>query len=216
MFNYLQQTYEGSEQMTHKNTALKPMFLALGLSLLLVVFAVSSTTHAVSTSVSSTISSVISLFTSSGTVNINATPTSGGVQTIANDVITVSTNDSSGYTLKLAETGAGTTLLSGSNTIAAISGTQASPAYETAGTWGYRVDSIGGFGAGPTSSVSNAAISATLKFAPVPVTASPDTIKTTATTASSDTTNVWYGVAVNTSTPSGTYTNSVTYTATAN
>ena len=202
--------------MTQKNVAMKPVFLALGLSLLLAIFAVTSTTHAVTTSVSSTISSVISLFTSSGTVAINTTPTAGGVQTINNDVITVSTNDSAGYTLKLAETTATATLTSGGNTIAASAGNQAVPIVQAVNTWGYRVDSIGGFGAGPTSGASNAAISGSIKFAAVPATASPDTIKTTATTASSDTTSVWYGVAVNTSTPSGTYTNSVTYTATAN
>jgi hypothetical protein len=201
--------------MTNKNVAIKPVFLALGLSLLLVVFAITSATHAVSTSVSSTISSVISLFTSSGTVSINATPTSGGVQTINNDVVTVSTNDSAGYTLKLAETGAGGTLVSGGNSIPATAGTYGTPIAEVANTWGYRVDSLGTFGAGPTSAVSNIAIGSA-KFAAVPATASPDTIKTTATTATSDTTSVWYGVAVNTSTPSGTYTNSVTYTATAN
>ncbi|MBW4062073.1 hypothetical protein HJC99_05875, partial [Candidatus Saccharibacteria bacterium] len=46
--------------------------------------------------------------------------------------------------------------------------------------------------------------------------ASPNTLKTTSGTASNDTTTVWYGVAADTTQPSGTYTNSVTYTATAN
>lgn len=171
---------------------------------------------AVTTSVNSSIGSIISLFNSSGTVSINASPTAGGVQTIANDVVTVSTNDAAGYTLKLAETTGTNTLTSGSNTIAASSGTAASPIAQAVNTWGYRVDGVGGFGSGPTSSASNAAISGTIKFAAVPATASPDTIKTTATTATNDTTSVWYGVAVNTSTPSGSYTNSVTYTAIAN
>ncbi len=83
-------------------------------------------------------------------------------------------------------------------------------------TWGYRVDGIGGFGAGPTSAQSSAAISGSIKFAAVPATGSPNTIKTTTGTASSDTTSVWYGIAANTTQPNGTYTNSVTYTATAN
>jgi hypothetical protein len=172
--------------------------------------------NAVTTSVNSSISSIISVFTSSGTVAVNATPTAGGVQTIANDVITISTNDAAGYTLKLAETSASGTLVSGGNSIAASSGTLASPVVQAVNTWGYRVDSIGGFGAGPTGPVSSAAISGSIKFAAVPATATPDTIKTTATTATNDTTSVWYGVAVNTATPSGAYTNSVTYTAVAN
>jgi hypothetical protein len=174
-----------------------------------VAFALTATT-----TISSQVSSVISLSTS-GTVNVNVTPSGAGVQTIANDTVTVSTNDTAGYTLQLGETGAGTTLLSGSNSIAADSGTQTTPTAETAGTWGYRVDSIGGFGAGPTTSASNTAIGS-IKFAGVPASGSPNTIKTTATTATNDTLSVWYGVAVNTAQPTGTYTNSVTYTATAN
>jgi hypothetical protein len=184
------------------------------LSLLLMPMAANASTA--STTISSTLGPVISLLTTNGTVNLNATPTGAGVQTIASDTVTVSTNDSAGYTLQLAETSATSTLTSGSNTIAASTGTQTTPAVETANSWGYRVDGLGGFGAGPTSAASNAAISGTIKFAGVPATGSPNTLVTTATTASNATTSVWYGVAVNTTAPSGTYTNSVTYTATAN
>lgn len=168
-----------------------------------------------STTVSSAIGSTISI-SSSGTVNVNVTPTGAGAQTIEADTVSVSTNDSSGYTLQIAETGASGSLTSGSNTIAGVSGSQTTPVVETAGTWGYRVDGVGGFGSGPTSAASNQAISSTIKFAAVPATASPNTIKTTATAASNDSTSVWYGVAANTSQASGTYTNSVTYTATGN
>lgn len=167
------------------------------------------------TTISSTISPVISLLSSSGTVNLNAIPTAGGVQTIASDTVTVSTNDSAGYTLKLGETGASSALTSGGNTIAASTGNQTTPIAQTANSWGYRVDSIGGFGAGPTSGVSSQAIGV-LKFAAVPSTGSPDTIVSTSSTASNATTTVWYGVVVNTSQASDTYTNGVTYTATAN
>jgi len=168
------------------------------------------------TTISSAIGSVISVFTTNGTVNVNVTPTGSGAQTIASDTVTVSTNDSSGYTLQLAESSATTTLTSGSNTIAAISGTPGTPAYETSGTWGWRVDGLASFGSGPTSAVNSAAISGTLKFAAVPASGSPYTLVTTATTASNATTTVWYGVAANTSQATGTYTNTVTYTCTAN
>ncbi len=182
-----------------------------------VVFALPAAAFATtSTTINSVISPVITLFSSSGTVNANVLPTGGGAQTIASDTVTVSTNDASGYTLQLAETGASSALTSGSNTIPASSGTQTVPAAMAVNTWGYRVDGIGGFGAGPTTGASNTAISGSIKFAAVPATGSPNTIKTTATTASNDTTSVWYGVAADTSQPSGTYTNSVTYTATAN
>lgn len=169
-----------------------------------------------SSTISSVVSPVISLLTTSGTVNVNVLPTGSGAQTISSDTVTVSTNDSAGYTLQLAETGASSNLVSGANTIPGSAGTQATPLAMAANTWGYRVDSLGGFGAGPTSGQSSTAISGTIKFAAVPVTASPNTLKTTAGTVSNDTLTVWYGVAANTTQPSGTYTNSVTYTAIAN
>lgn len=169
-----------------------------------------------STTVNSAIGSVISVFTSSGTVNVNVTPTGSGAQTIASDTLTVSTNDALGYTLQISDSDTNTTLVSGGNNVPASSGTQASPVAQTVNTWGYRVDGLGGFGAGPTSSQNSAAVSGSIKFAGVPSSASPNTIKTTATTASNDTTTVWYGVAANTSQPSGTYSDTITYTATAN
>jgi len=169
-----------------------------------------------STTINSAISSVISVFTSNGTVTANVTPTGAGAQTIASDTLTVSTNNTLGYTLQIADSDATTTLTSGSNTIAASSGSQGTPVVQSANTWGYRVDGVGGFGAGPTSGQSSAAISGTIKFAGMPANSSPNTIKTTATTASNDTTTVWYGVAANTSQPTGTYSDTITYTATAN
>jgi len=188
------------------------------LAIALVAIVSSLQVSAVTTSVNSSIGSIISVFTSSGTVAVNATPSAVGVQTIANDVVTISTNNASGYTLKLAETTASSALVSGGNSIVASAGTLAAPIAQALNTWGYRVDSatIGGFGATTTSPVSNAAIG-TIKFAGVPATASPDTIKVTSATATNDTTNVFYGVAVNTATPSGAaYTNSITYTAVTN
>jgi hypothetical protein len=166
------------------------------------------------TTVQSVIGSAISI-SSNGTVELDAIPTGGGVQTIGSDTVTVSTNDTAGYTLQLAESGASQNMTSGSNTLAPSSGSQTTPVAETANSWGYRVDGLGGFGAGPTSSASNASIGS-IKFAAVPATGSPNTLKTTSTTASNDTTQVWYAVAVNSTQPSGTYANTVTYTATSN
>ena len=179
------------------------------------VFPLSAEALTQTTTISSAIGSTINVFTTSGTVTLDSTPTGAGVQTTSSDTVTISTNDSAGYTLKLAETSGSSALVSGGNSIPATSGTYGTPVALTANTWGYRVDSLGSFGAGPTSGAINAAIGA-VKYAAVPATASPQTLKTTAVTATNDTTTVWYSVAVNTSTPSGTYTNGVTYTATAN
>ena len=187
--------------------------LSLFLSLSMTTIASAYTT---STTISSTLSGVISLFTTDVTVNDNVLPAASGAQTIASDTVTISTNDSAGYALRLGETSASSSLTYNSNTIPASSGTQAAPIAMADNTWGYRVDGVGGFGAGPTSPASSTAISGTITFAAVPASGSPNTLVTTSGTATNATTTVWYGVAANTSIPSGTYTNSVTYTATAN
>ncbi|HSX05746.1 MAG TPA: hypothetical protein VLF69_04725 [Candidatus Saccharimonadales bacterium] len=209
----MKKSLKSSRPAARRTAWLVPSLLLGGVMLGSPVLAGAATT---STTISSTLSSVISLLSSNGTVNANVTPTGSGAQTIASDTVTVSTNDASGYTLQLAETTGTGTLTSGGNTIPASSGTAASPVAMAVNTWGYRFDGLSGFGAGPTTAANSAAISGTIKFAAVPATASPVTLKTTSGTASNDTSTVWYGVAANTSQASGTYTNSVTYTVTAN
>lgn len=188
--------------------------IALGtVGLLVAPVAVAASTA--TTTINSVISPVISLFTTSGTVNLNVTPTAAGAQTTASDTVTISTNDSAGYTLKLSGTTTNTNLVSGANNIAATTGTPAAPIALTSGTWGYRIDSAGGFGAGPTSVINSAVIGA-LTYAGVPSSATPVTLATTAAVATNAVTTVWYSTADNYSVPSGTYTQQVTYTATAN
>ncbi len=105
-------------------------------------------------------------------------------------------------------------MVSGANTITAHAGTQAAPTALANGKWGYAVATVGGFD-GSYSAETNSTTS-TSKWAGVPATGSPNTLKTTATTASGDTTTVWYGVKVASTQPNGTYTDTVTYTATTN
>jgi hypothetical protein len=154
---------------------------------------------------------------SSTSVAVNVTPTASGSCTIQKDAVAVSTDNSAGYNLSFANSSTNTALVNGGSIIPATAATQASPASLTVNHWGYRVDGIGGFGAGPTSAQSNVAVSAA-QFAGVP--ASNGTAAVLATTASKAnpavTTNVWYGVCANTSTASGTYTAQITYTAVAN
>lgn len=200
-----------------KNTKLPALLTIVGIALVAAVYAplAMADTKTTSTTINANLGSVISLLSSSGTVNLAVAPTAAGAQTTASDTVTVSTNNALGYRLQLALTGAPSALASGGNSIPATSGTQAAPVALAANTWGYRVDGVGGFGAGPTSSQSSTALGSTT-YAAVPATASPAQLKNTSTTATNDTTPVWYSVAVNTGTPSGTYTNSVTYTAVTN
>lgn len=173
-------------------------------------FAVTGTT-----TVNANISAVISIATS-GTVNLAITPVSGGSATSASDTVTVTTNNSTGYNLKI--NGATTTLANGANTIAANAGTIAAPAAITNNTWGFRIDdatATTGFGNTTTTAQTNVASLTSTKWAAMPTTAT--LIKTTSAAATSgDATTVWYGAMADTSKPSGTYSDVITYTATTN
>lgn len=158
----------------------------------------------------------ITLMTS-GTVNLPVTPTSNGVNTTAKDEAIVSTGASTGYTLTFLGSDTSTDLVSGANTISASGNTPASPSTLAINTWGYRVDGIEGFGAGPTSAQTNDP-NAVFTFAGVPASnQTPHTLKITSSAASpSDTTDIWYGVRLDMTQPAGTYTGTVIYTAVTN
>lgn len=187
--------------------------LTLLSALFLAPVTVSAATDSANTTINTVIASVISISTSS-TVTLNITPVSGGSQTSASDTVTVSTNNSAGYVLTLADSDATTNLENGANTIGAHAGTQASPTALANNSWGYAVPALGSFDASYTT-ISNAT-SSTSKWAGVPASGSENTIKTTAATASGDTTTVWYSAKADTTKPNGTYADTVTYTATTN
>lgn len=156
--------------------------------------------------------------TSTGTVNVNITPGSGTTCTVASDDVDVLTDSLTGYTLTVNDDDTDTNMDNGAGaTIATSTASNASPAALTANKWGYRVDSIGGFGSGPTSAISSGGIPV-LDFAGMPLSTDPgDTIATSPSPANpAVTTTVWYGLCVNLSKPSSTYTNSIVYTAVVN
>jgi hypothetical protein len=188
--------------------------LTASLAGLFVPAVVSAATATANTTINATIAATISI-SSSSTVAIGLVPTSGGVVSSASDTITVSTNNTLGYILTLADTDTNNKLVSGTNNINAHAGTQGAPTALAANTWGYRVVNVGGFGATAYTAETNNA-SSTSTWAGMPTSAAPVTLKTTATTAASDITTVWYGVKATTSQPNGIYTDTVTYTATTN
>lgn len=151
--------------------------------------------------------------TSAGPVSISTAPTSVAVTSSARDTVNVSTNNESGYSLTLETNSADRNLTHSSDSIAASAGTLSAPVALADNTWGYRVDGVGGF-SGTTVAETNLTSSA-FTWAGVPAAGNGDTIKTTTTTASNDQTDVWYAMSADTSKPSGTYSNTVVYTATA-
>lgn len=157
-------------------------------------------------------------FGAQSSISIDVTPSSGTpLCSVASAEVQVATPSTTGYTLSMTDTDTNTSLVSGGNSVPTKSGTSASPTAMTTNTWGYRVDSINGFGAGPTSVITNGSIPA-LTFAAIPASsATPDIIA--ATTGPADpyiSTYVWYGLCANTSQPNGAYSDSVTYTVVVN
>src|SRR5689334_17635066 len=98
-----------------------------------------------STALTATVNSNISM-TGSTTSSFAATPDSGNKQGTGSGTYTVTTNNSTGYNLKIKDSDATVNLVSSGNNITPGSGTQAAPAVLTAGTWGWAVVGAGGAG----------------------------------------------------------------------
>ncbi len=164
------------------------------------------------TTINANVDSAISM-SSQGNVNIAVTPTASGARMSSNyDVVTVNTNNAGGYTLTLEMQGSETSLLSGVNAIAQKPN-PSTPGALSANTWGYRVAG-GAFGAGAAAETNVA--SSVYNWAGVPANGSPVQIKTTSSEVNNDTTDVWYAIMADSTKPSGSYSGTVTYTATTN
>ena len=173
----------------------------------------SAASQSANTTINASIGSAISVSTGS-TVAISLTPTSGGIVSSNSDTVTVNTNNAAGYALTLADSDATTDLVSGSDTIGAHAGTQASPTALANNKWGYAVAGVGGFDGSYSAETNNA--SSASAWAGVPASGSPNQLKSTSSTATNDTTTVWYAVKATSAQPGGTYSDTVTYTATTN
>jgi hypothetical protein len=181
--------------------------------IVLVVFPAMAAANTATTTITAQISSTISAFTTSSAITLGPfTPIVGGTQASASDTITVSTNAINGYSLTLQSNTASTNLVNGANTIATSAGTTASPVTLVNNTWGWREDSLSGFGAGPT----NAGNANSATYAAFPATGAPVTLTARASGPySSNVHTVWYSVKADTSKPNGNYVNTALYTATA-
>jgi hypothetical protein len=200
---------------------LKPKYIlglglaGLNLAALTLPFTAVADTVTTNTAIGLTINPSITAYSSGPTVTLGAiTPDSTGKQSTASDTVSATTNDSAGFTITLADNDANTNMVSGGNNIATGAGTPAAPAALVNNRWGWRIDSLSGFGAGPTSTISNAAPSS-LTYAGMPASGSPFTIHTTAANGS-DSKTVWYSARVDNTQPTGTYADTVTYTISTN
>lgn len=154
---------------------------------------------------------------STGVSNMAVVPTPTGKCTVQSDGVSVLTDSTTGYSLTMTTSTTNNAMTSGAGSIAASGGTLATPAVLAMNTWGYRVDGLGAFGAGPTTAQSSGSVPS-VTFAGVP--ASNQSAAQIASSSSpanpAATTTAWYGICANSSVPSGNYTTTITYTAVTN
>ena len=191
--------------------------LAGVVGLALAPIAASAATATANTTINANLGSTISI-TTSGTVTLNITPVSGGNQSSASDTVTVNTNNATGYNLAVKDADATLTLTNGANTIAASSNTFAGATTLANNTWGWAVaNTTTGIGSnGFDASYSTFTDQSSHASHWAGITASDQQFKNTSTTATNDTTTVWYSAKADTTKPNGTYTDTVVYTATTN
>lgn len=154
---------------------------------------------------------------SGGATGVNVLPTPTGRCTVQSDTVSVLTNSSSGYSMTMTTATADNAMTGSAGSIDASSGTAVSPVTLAMNTWGYRIDGLSGFGAGPTNSQTNGSIPS-VAFAGVPASGqTPTAVASTIAAASpAQETTVWYGICADDSVPSDTYSVSVMYTAVTN
>jgi hypothetical protein len=155
--------------------------------------------------------------TSGGLTTLNVIPTASGQCTVQSDVTSVLTDNGSGYNLSVTTGTTNNSLVGGSTSINASSGSVVSPIPLVMNTWGFRVDNLGGFGFGPTSAQSNSSVPG-VTFAGVPASNQTPAVLASSTGPANPAvgTTVWYGICANATVPSDTYTTTILYTAVTN
>lgn len=169
------------------------------------------------TTVEATVGSTISISNSASTVSVSLTPGGSAVESVGTDTVTVSTNDTDGYTLDVAAADATNALRSatgpGTYTIAATSATTPATATTlTTNSWGWCVVGLGTCSGSYTVS-NNQAAAASGNWIAMPVSGSDIEVKSTSGVASNDNTVFYYGVNVNSTKQTDVYSDAVTYTA---
>ena len=148
----------------------------------------------------------------SGEVNMDLAPTKEGALAIVSDTVKGTTNSPSGYKLYFSSNNDTADIAGHYGTIRATSGTYESPSTlqltdAQPAVWGYAVAGLNNFDA----NYSVASPSDDAKFAAMPVAGSEQLIHTHTSTATDDTTEIYYGVKANLGIPAGDYQTAVRY-----
>ena len=155
--------------------------------------------------------------TDTGAPTLTVTPTPAGVCSVQSDTVSVLTDSTTGYSLTMTTSTANNAMQGTSASLAASSGTSSAPMTLAVNTWGYRVDGLASFGAGPTTAQNSGSVPS-VPFAGVPSSSqSPTQVAySTGPANPAQDTKTWYGVCANSSVPVDTYSVTVIYTAVTN
>lgn len=155
--------------------------------------------------------------TDTGTPTLTVVPTPTGVCSVQSDTVSVLTDSTTGYSLTMTTSTTNNAMQGASTSLAASSGTSSSPTTLAVNTWGYRVDGLASFGAGPTTAQSSGSVPS-VTFAGVPASNQSSTQVSYSTSPANPAqdTKVWYGVCADSSIPVDTYSATVVYTAVTN
>ena len=138
-------------------------------------------------------------------LNVDVLPTEDGTFSSNTAALSISTNNETGYSLYLATSNGKNTLTSQnpgiSNVISAVNGGVTSSNFGN-NTWGYNL--------------SQEAVSSATAYKPVPTATGDTALITTSSPTEADTYNLTFGTKVDTSLPSGTYSNDVVVSVVAN
>ena len=155
--------------------------------------------------------------TDTGTPTLTVVPTPAGVCSVQSDTVSVLTDSTTGYSLTMTTSTTNNAMQGTSTSLASSTGTPSAPTTLAVNTWGYRVDGIASFGAGPTTAQSSGSVPS-VTFAGVPASNQSSTqVAYSASPANpAQDTKVWYGICANSSIPAATYSVTVVYTAVTN
>jgi len=155
--------------------------------------------------------------TDTGTPTLTVVPTPAGVCSVQSDTVSVLTDSTTGYSLTMTTSTTNNAMQGASTSLASSTGTPSVPTTLAVNTWGYRVDGLASFGAGPTTAQSSGSVPS-VTFAGVPASNQSSTqVAYSASPANpAQDTKVWYGICANSSIPAATYSVTVVYTAVTN
>ena len=155
--------------------------------------------------------------TDTGTPTLTVVPTPSGACSIQSDTVSVLTDSTTGYSLTMTTSTTNNAMQGSSTSLAASNGTSSGPVTLAINSWGYRVDSLGSFGVGPTTAQNSGSVPS-VTFAGVPASSQSSTQVAYSSSPANPAqdTKVWYGVCADASIPVDTYSATVVYTAVTN